>query len=93
MTTDLIEAVRGTFIATMAKLFTPVNHADTVLQVPPVWVRASGAEALCGVKRDFLNNLVAQKKVTAKKADKIVLYKFADIIKAIDSMPDLKKGN
>jgi hypothetical protein len=89
---ELSQALKGTFVGILARLFKPVANAETVLTCPPVWVRASGAEALLGIKRDFLNNLVAQKKVTAKKADKLVIYKFADIVKAIEAMDTVKKG-
>jgi len=91
--TDIFESLKGTFIASLAKLFKPVRHADYVLQCPPVWVRASGAEALFGIKRNFLNDLVSNKKVHAKKADRVVLYRFADIVQAIEEMADFKKGN
>lgn len=91
-TSDIVDALKGTFLASLSTLFRPVNHAETVLQVPPVWVRASGAEALFGVRREWLNNQVAHYKIIAKKADGIVLYKYADILKVIDEMPDYKKG-
>ena len=76
----------------IARYLRPVSHADVVVNCPPAWVRASGADYFFGIKRDFLNGLVAAKKVVAKKADKIVLYKYADIDKAIASMNNFKKG-
>lgn len=88
---DIAAIFQQSFVGALAKVFRPVNHADTILQTPPVWVRASGAEALLGLKRDFLNGLVAQRKVIAKKADKIVLYKYEDILNAINEMPNLSK--
>lgn len=92
MCIDIGDAIGSAILESVAHYLRPVSHADCVMQVPPVWVRASGAEALFGIKRDFLNGLVAKRMVTAKKADKIVLYKYSDIEKAIDSMDNFKKG-
>lgn len=88
----MVEAELGEMLSRFCR---PVTHADVVVNCPPVWVRASGAEFFFGVKRDFLNGLVAERKVTAKKADKIVLYKYADIDRAIAAMRELelKKGD
>ena len=91
--TDLSEALSNTVIGALGNIFRPIAHADTVISCPPVWVRASGAEALFGIKRDFLNGLVIKGNVTAKKADKIVLYKYADIVKAVEGLGNFKKGS
>lgn len=77
----------------VAKYMRPIAHADVVIQAKPEWIRASAAEFYFGLKRDFLNALVADRKVTAKKADRVVVYKFEDIKKAIETMEDFKKGN
>jgi len=90
---NLGEAVETFLTEKVAQYLRPVSHADVVVNCPPAWVRASGAEFFFGIKRDFLNGLVAAKKVCAKKADKIVLYKYADIDEAIAAMKDFKKGN
>lgn len=90
---SLGEAVENYLKERVAQYLRPVSHADVVVNCPPAWIRASGAEFFFGIKRDFLNGLVAERKVVAKKADKIVLYKYADIDRAIASMKDFKRGN
>ena len=75
----------------IARYIRPVAHADTVVSCPPSWVRASGAEFFFGVKRDFLNRLVSERKVAARKADRIVLYRYADIERAIGGMKDYNR--
>lgn len=87
---DVFDSMRDSVFSSMARLFRPIQHAESVLQVPPVWVRASSAEVLFGLKREKLNDLVAKHKVIAKKADKVVLYKYMDIIRAIDDLPDFE---
>lgn len=86
------DALKQTWMCAWAQILKPIAHADIVVNTPPVWVRAKMAEALFGLKRDFLNGLVIKGKVTAKKADKIVLYKYADIVKAVEGLGNFKKG-
>jgi len=74
--------IKGEF----AKYFRPVATAEVVVQSHPIWVRAAGAEFFFGIKRDFLNKLVIERKVTAKKADRLVLFRFDEINAAIDEM-------
>lgn len=76
----------------LARYIRPVGHADVAVSCPPSWVRASGAEFFFGVKRDFLNRLVAERKVAARKADRIVLYRYSDIERAIAGMKDYSRG-
>ena len=64
------------------------HNAEVIVQTPPVWCRAKVADALLGVKRDTLNKWVCEGKVIAKKGEKIVLYKFADIVATIESLPN-----
>lgn len=87
------EAVETFLLEKVSQHLRPVGHADVVVTCPPAWVRASGAEFFFGIKREFLNGLVAAKKVCAKKADRIVLYRYADIDRAIAEMRDFGKGN
>lgn len=86
---ELVSEILKEFVA---KYMRPVAHADVVIQAKPAWVRAAGAEFFFGIKRDFLNSLVAAKKVIAKKADRVVVYKYDDIDRAIMELKDLKKG-
>lgn len=91
---NLGEAVETFLTEKIAKCMRPVRHADIVVNCPPEWVRASAAEFFFGIKRNTLNDLVAERKVVAKKADRLVLYRYEDIEKAIWGMRNVvRKGN
>lgn len=88
---NLVEMISAAVQEYVTKYLRPVAHADVVIQDKPVWVRAAGAEFYFGIKRDFLNQFVAKGKVIAKKADRVVVYKYADIDAAMNNLPNLIK--
>lgn len=76
------KAVRSVF----ADWFHPVQHADVVVQVMPVWAKAKTLRALTGLNRDQLNRMVIARKVVAKQVDGSVIYKVADVLAAIGEL-------
>lgn len=53
----------------------------------PVWVRAKTAREMYGLSRIKINALVALGLVDARRDGGVVIYKSADIEKAIEQMP------
>lgn len=84
----LEKAVKAVF----ADWLRPVQHADVVLQVYPVWASAKTLRAITGLNRDQLNKFVIERKVIAKSANGNVIYKVADVLASIDSLPNRTKG-
>lgn len=84
----LEKAVKAVF----ADWLRPVQHADVVLQVYPVWASAKTLRAITGLNRDQLNKFVIERKVIAKSANGNVIYKVADVLASIDSLPNRAKG-
>lgn len=80
----LEQACRKTF----ADWFHPVQHADVVIQIPPVWANAKTIRALTGLNREQLNQMAIDGKVVAKKIGKTVVYKYQDVLDAIDGCPE-----
>lgn len=80
----LEKAVAGFF----SEWLRPVRHADVVVQLKPDWVSAKTARALCGVNRDKLDGWVAARRVVAKRCGGNILYRYADIGRAIEALPD-----
>lgn len=64
------------------------RRADTVLQCPPEWASARTIRALTGLNRCHLNRLAAERKVCAKRAGGNVIYRYGDVLKAIEGLPD-----
>lgn len=60
----------------------------SVMSAPaPVWLRAKGVAAMFGLGRATVNKFVADGKVDARRADGVVIYRFADIAAVCDQLP------
>lgn len=66
----------------------PVQHADVVLQVLPVWASARTVQAITGVNRQKLIRMCQDKQVSCKKLDGNVVYKVSDVLSVVESMEE-----
>ena len=89
---ELFDTLESAVKKVFGEWFRPVAHADVVLQIAPVWASAKTLRAITGLNREQLNRMVVKRKVIAKQADSNVVYKVADVLKAIEELPNKSGG-
>ena len=88
-----MQVLEAAVAKTFGEWFRPVAHAETVVQILPVWAKARTLKAICAVNRQQLSRLATQGKVAARQLDGNVVYKVADVLAAIEAMPSRSSFN
>lgn len=88
---DLFNALEGAMRSAFGQWLKPVQHADAVIQVYPVWASAKTLRALVGLNRQQLDRFCVNQQVRAKFCGGSVIYHVQDVLDCIDKLPNRGK--